>query len=115
MVACTATLNNLAAAYASYGAYIGVCTGNPGISATPAHEAAGGSPAYARIATTWSSETTGVQRGSSVLVSLPPGVYTYMLIASAASGNNMTDNIPFPAITQIAQGNMVFEPTYTQT
>jgi hypothetical protein len=115
MVACTATLNSLAAAYAGYGRWIGVCTGNPGTGTTPAHEAAGGSPAYARIETTWSAETTGVQNGTSVVVALPPGVYTYMLIASAVSGNTMTDNISFPAVTQIAQGNMVFEPSYTQT
>lgn len=115
MVTCTATLNSLAAAYAGYGTYIGLATGAPGTTATPSNEATGGSPAYARKQTTWSAGTTGVQNGTAVTIDVAAATYTYMLVASAVSGNNMTDNASITSVTMGAQGQIVVTPTYTQT
>ena len=114
MVVCTAQLNALAADYAADGAWIGLTTGPPGTGTTPANEASGGS--YARVQTTWSSETTGVQQGTPVTISAPAGIYTNAFLASAATGNNMIDNITFATpITLLAAGQITLTPIYTQT
>lgn len=115
MVTCVAALNTLAADYAGLGNWIGLATGAPGTSATPANEASGGSPAYARIQTTWSAGTTGVQNGTAVTINVQAATYTYMLTASSSSGNNMADNASITAVTMGAQGQIVVTPTYTQT
>jgi hypothetical protein len=115
MVTCTATLNALASAYQSYGNWIGLAVGAPGTSAAPSNEASGGSPAYARIQTTWSAGTTGVQNGSAVTINVAAATYTYMLVASSSAGNNMQDNASITAVTMGAQGQIVVTPTYTQT
>jgi hypothetical protein len=115
MVACTATLNTLAADYAALGTFVGLATGAPGATATPANEATGGSPAYARVATTWSAGTTGVQNGTAVTINVAAGTYTYMILASSGSGNNQIDNCAITSVVMSAQGQIVVTPTYTQT
>lgn len=115
MVTCTATLNSLAAAYAGYGSWVGLATGAPGTTSTPANEASGGSPAYARKNTTWSAGSTGVQNGTAVTIDVAAATYTYVLLASNSSGNNMTDNATITSVVMGAQGQIVVTPTYTQT
>jgi hypothetical protein len=115
MVNVTPTLNSLASYYAGLGDYIGLATGNPGSSATPSNEATGGSPSYARVATTWSSGTTGVQNGSAVTINVAEGDYDYMILASAGSGNNQVDNCAITTVIMSAQGQIVCNPVYTQT
>lgn len=115
MVTCTATLNSLALTYAGYGSWIGLATASPGVSSTPTGEATGGSPAYARVNTTWSAGTTGVENGTAVTINVAAATYTYMLIASNSSGNNMTDNASITSVVMGAQGQIVVTPTYTQT
>lgn len=115
MVTCTATLNSLAAAYAGYGSWVGLATGAPGTTSTPSSEASGGSPAYARKATTWSAGATGVQNGTAVTIDVAAATYTYVLIASNSSGNNMTDNASITSVVMGAQGQIVVTPTFTET
>lgn len=118
MVTCTATLNVLAADYTGLGSWIGLCTASPGTSPTPGSplvEASGGSPAYARLATTWSAGTTGVQNGTAVTLNVSAATYTYMLVASSSSGNNMFDNASITSVVMGAQGQIVVTPTFTQT
>lgn len=115
MVTCTATLNSLAAAYAGYGSWVGLATGAPGTTSTPSSEATGGSPAYARKATTWSAGSTGVQNGTAVTIDVAAATYTYVLIASNSSGNNMTDNASITSVVMGAQGQIVVTPTFTET
>lgn len=115
MVACTATLNSVASYYASLGDYIGLATGNPSSSTTPANEASGGSPAYARVPTVWSSGTTGVQNGEAVTINVAEGDYDFMLLCSGGSGNNQIDNCPITTVIMSAQGQIVCNPVYTQT
>ena len=86
----TATAGTLVTDYKSLGNYIGLATGAPGSTATPANEATGGSPAYARVATTW-TVVGGVATGSAVTINVPAGTYSYMLLCSGSSGNNMVD------------------------
>lgn len=115
MVNCTATQNALAADYAALGSWIGLATASPGTSSTPTGEASGGSPAYARLATTWSAGAAGVQNGTAVTLNVQAATYTYMLIASSSSGNNMQDNASVTAVVMGSQGQIVVTPTYTQT
>lgn len=115
MVTVVSTLNNLAAAYAGYGSWVGLATGAPGTTSTPANEAAGGSPAYARKATTWSAGTTGVQNGTAVTIDTAAATYTYVLLASAATGNNMFDNATITSVVMGAQGQIVVTPSFTET
>lgn len=115
MVTCTATLNSLAATYAGFGSWVGLATGAPGTSSTPANEASGGSPAYARKATTWSAGSTGVQNGTAVTIDVAAATYTYVLIASNSTGNNMVDNATITSVVMGAQGQIVVTPTFTET
>ncbi len=115
MVTCTATLNSMAAHYAGLGSFVGLATGAPGTSSTPANEATGGSPAYARLATTWSAGTTGVQNGTAVTLDVAAATYSYMLLASSSSGNNQQDNATITSVVMGGQGQIVVTPTFTET
>lgn len=115
MVTCTATLNTLASDYVALGSWIGLATASPGTTSTPTGEATSGSPAYARLATTWSAGSTGVQNGTAVTVNVSAATYTYMLVASSSAGNNMQDNVSITSVVMGAQGQIVVTPTYTQT
>lgn len=117
MVTCTGTIAALAAAYAGYGSWIGLATGIPGTGPANTNEATGGSPAYARVNTTWSiNSSNGVDTGTAVTINVPAATYTYMLIASNSNiGSNMTDNASITNVVMGAQGQIVVTPTYTQT
>jgi len=115
MVTCTATLNSLASTYAGYGSWVGLATASPGTSSSPSGEATGGSPAYARLATTWSAGSTGVQNGSATTLNVSAATYTYMLVASSSSGNNMQDNVSITSVVMGSNGQIVVTPTFTQT
>ena len=115
MVTCTDTLVALAAAYAGYGSWVGLATGAPGTSSTPSGEASGGSPAYARKNTTWSAGAAGVQTGTAQTIDVAAATYTYMLIASNSTGNNMKDNASITSVVMGAQGQIVVTPTFTET
>lgn len=87
--------------YVALGSWIGLATGNPGNTNTPANEAVGGSPAYARQETDWvTSGSTSI--GSPVTINIGPGTYSYMILCSGSSGNNMVDWVPItPQVTAI--------------
>ena len=114
-IAVGTTRQALADAYKGLGSWIGAATGNPGTSATPASEATGGSPAYARKQTTWTSSTGGVVNGSAVTVDVAAATYSWILLASASSGANMIDTSDVTDVVMSAQGQLVITPTFTQT
>ena len=114
-IAIGATRQVLADAYKGVGTYIGAATGNPGTTATPSNEATGGSPAYARKQTTWSSSTGGVVNGTAVTIDVPTGTYSWILLASGVSGANMVDTSDVTDVVMSAQGQIVVTPTFTQT
>jgi hypothetical protein len=114
-IAVAASRQSLADQYKTLGTYIGLHTADPGTTATPASEATGGSPAYARKQTTWTSSTGGVVNGSAVTIDAAAGTYTYISLCSAATGNNMVDKAAITSVTLSGQGTVVVTPTYTQT
>jgi hypothetical protein len=114
-IAVATTRQNLADRYATLGTYVGVATGAPGTAASPANEATGGAPAYARKQTTFSSATGGVVNGTAVTIDVAAGTYTHIILASAATGANQVDNADVTDVVMSAQGQIVVTPTYTQT
>lgn len=114
-IAVTTTKNTMATYYGTLGTYIGLATGNPGSTATPSNEVTGGSPAYARIATTWGSASAGAITGSACTINTPAATVTYILLGSSVSGNNMIDNASITSVVMSGQGQIVVTPTYTQT
>lgn len=98
--------------YVGLGSWIGLATGNPGNTASPTNEAAGGSPAYARQETDW--VTTGsTSIGSPVTFNVGPGTYTYMILCSASSGNNMVDWTPITPQVAPLQTTITITPLAT--
>jgi len=91
----TTTQNLLISYYTGLGSWFGLATSasSPGQTNSPANEASGGTPAYARIETNW-SVTGPAAIGGSVTFNVPPGTYGYMLLCSASAGNFMVDWAP---------------------
>jgi hypothetical protein len=56
-----------------------------------------------------------VQTGTAVTLNVSAATYTYMLLASSSSGNNMQDNASITSVVMGAQGQIVVTPTFTQT
>lgn len=107
-----ATSDSLITDYVAFGAWIGLATGNPGNTNAPANEAVGGSPAYARQETTWS--TSGSQSiGSPVTFNVGPGTYSYMLLCSGSSGSNMVDWCPITPQVTAVQTTITITPLAT--
>lgn len=111
MVNQLATAQNVNNDYTALGAWIAICTGPPGTTSTILNEASGGSPAYARKLTTWTSGTNGSAAGSPVTINLPPGTYPYMAMCSAATGNNLIDWCILPTPVMVTtQAAIQFTP-----
>ena len=98
--------------------FIGLAATNPGTAATPSTEITGGSPAYARVATTWGVASLGIATGTAVTINIPTTTtVTYALLASAATvaTTNMVDNCTVTSTTYNAQGSAIITPTFTVT
>lgn len=98
----------------SLGTFISLHTADPGT--TGANEATGGSPAYARQATTWTAGASdGVVPGSQVTIDLPAGTYTHFGVWSAATAGTFVGGGTITSTTLGAQGQIKVTPTYTQS
>jgi hypothetical protein len=102
-----AALTGLGAA----GTYISLHTADP--STTGANEISGGSPAYARVATTWGSPSAGSMAGSQVTLNVPASTtITYWGFWSAATGGNFLGGGALSASeTYGSQGTYLFTAT----
>ncbi|MDM7488696.1 hypothetical protein QT969_10375 [Rhodococcus sp. CSLK01-03] len=112
-IAVTSTKNALATAYAGLGVYISLHTADP--TSTGQYEATGGSPAYARKATTWGAAASGQVTGSEVTIDAPAGTYTHAGIWSAATGGTFIDKVSITSTTLGSQGQIKVTPKYTQS
>ncbi len=95
--------------------YISVHIADPGT--TGANEANGGTPAYARKLSTWTSGTGGVVTGSQVTIDLPAGSYNYVGLWKTVAGGaaDFIDKVAISATTLGAQGQLLITPTFTQS
>lgn len=112
-IAIATSRQTLANAYAGLGTYLGLATASPGTSTTPANEASGGS--YARVATTWTAGSGGVQNGSATTINANAGTYTYAILCSSATGASQVDNCAITSTVLSAAGQIVLTPSYTQS
>lgn len=92
--------------------WVALYTGAPGANGT-SNQASGGSPAYARKQTTWSSGSGGALTGSSVTIDVPAGTYTYAGIWTAETGGSCIDWVPITSTTLGSQGQIVITPSFT--
>jgi hypothetical protein len=115
-IAIATTRQALATHYGTLGTFIGVCTGDPGTAGPPVNEATGGTPPYARLATTWTDDAAGggIINGSDVQLDVPPGDYDHILLAVAATGDQL-DNAITDLVSMSLQGKITVTPLYTQT
>ncbi|AYF79376.1 hypothetical protein D7D52_25250 [Nocardia yunnanensis] len=94
--------------------YVSVHTGDPG--STGINEASGGSPAYARKATTWGSVVNGQVTGSQVAIDVPGNfTYNYAGLWKTATGGqaDFIDKVAIAPTTLSAQGQLLITPTFT--
>jgi len=110
----SATAGTIVTDYKSLGNWVGLATGNPGSTSTPANEATGGSPAYARQSTTW-TVSGATATGSSVTINVPAGTYSYMILCSGSSGNNMVDWCPISPQVIVSQTTITLTPVANAT
>lgn len=108
----TSTAGAVVSEYTGLGNWIGLTTGAPGSTSTPANEATGGSPAYARQATTWTI-AGATATGSSVTINVAPGTYSYMILCTGSSGNNMVDWCPITPQVVTVQTTITITPLAT--
>ncbi len=94
--------------------YLSLHTGDPGT--TGASEATGGSPAYARLALTWGSASSGVISATQVSFNAPAGTYSYVGYWSAATSGTFFGGAALAtAQTLSSQGVVQITPTLTIT
>jgi hypothetical protein len=93
------------------GKYISLHSASPGT--TGANEISGGS--YARVATTWGSESGGVSLGSAVTINVPASTtIAYFGIWTAATAGTYVDGgVLTSSETYGSAGTYVLTPTYT--
>lgn len=105
----------LSSEYALRAVYASLHTADPGTTATT-NEVTGGSPAYARVAITWSAGTAGdgITTGTAIF-NVPAGTFTYAGICSGLTGTTLLDKTTIPSTTFSAQGQLTVTFTYTQS
>jgi len=108
----TATADTIVSDYTGLGNWISLHTGAPGSTSTPANEASGGSPAYARQSTTW-TVAGSTATGSAVTFNVPAGTYSYMGVCSASSGSNLVDWCAITPQVITAQSTITITPLAT--
>jgi len=111
-IAIGTTRQALANTYTGLGAYLGAATGDPGLSATPANEASGGSPAYIRKATSWTPGSGGTATGTPITLDVAAANYTFIILCGDAGGNTMIDKVGVSTVSLSGQGQLVITPSF---
>lgn len=113
-IATTAEQNSLATKYAADAPYAALFTTAPSGS-TPGTEVTGGSPAYARVALSWSAAASG-KVTASVTFNVPTGVTVNGAgVYSAASGGTYIDGGAVTPTTYNAQGTYTLSLSFQQS
>ena len=87
--------------------FVGVgVTGDPGTATTlTGTEAAGGSPAYARVAVAWAAPSGGTDANSGAMtIDVPAGDYSDLLLFNAGTGNAVGNYIGYAPINGSVKG-----------
>lgn len=107
------TKTSLAASYAALALYGALTSTAP--SATTGTEISGGSPAYARIACSWTPGAAGVTTATAQVFNVAAGttVVGYELF-SASTGGTYIDGATITSQAFASQGTYSITPTFTQ-
>lgn len=94
--------------------YVSLHTDDPGT--TGANEVTGGTPAYARKGSAFTSGTGGSITGAKVTFDVPAVTVKYAGLWSAATGGTFLMGQPLPSnVTYSAQGQLDVTPSYSQS
>jgi len=106
----------MATYYGTQATQVGLATAAQSTTSTVTSELTGGSPAYARVATTWGGASAGVITGSQVTINVPTTqTVTHALLCTAATGATLFDWCSVTSTTYNAQGSAIITPTFTIT
>jgi hypothetical protein len=119
MVNVASTAQTLSNDYAGLGDWIGLATVDGGNPSGPPAEVPTGASGYARAQTTWSPSGGGVNVGTAVTISAPPGEYTFAILCTQSDpnqpGDKVIDYCKISGAILNNDGQIVVTPTYTQT
>jgi hypothetical protein len=90
--------------------FVGLATGTPGSTATVANEASGGTPAYARVSCALTDGTGGVVTGAATSVNGFAATFTFAIVCTAITGNNMFDNVAIATTTLTGNAPIIVTP-----
>ena len=93
--------------------WVSLHTSDPGSTGTA--EASGGSPAYARKQSTWTSGTGGVLTATQVTIDVAAGTYTHAGFWTAVTGGTFVDKVAITSTTLGSQGQILVTPSYAQS
>lgn len=112
----TATLNGQANdIWATYYKFLGLSTGTPTASSAGT-ELTGGSPAYARVATTPGTSSAGSNTASPVTINVPASTSPANVVGfTLATAGTYSGWSSFTAIPFSVQGTLVVTPTAAQS
>jgi hypothetical protein len=112
-IAVTVTQESLAGSYAALATHASLHTADPGT--TGANEVTGGSPAYARVAITWTAGASdGVYTTNTLTFNLPASTaVTHVGLWSAITGGSFRDKAVC-AISSGSQRTVSVNATFTQ-
>jgi hypothetical protein len=118
MVNVASTAQKLSNDYAGLGDWIGLATVDGGDQSASPVEVPTGASGYARAQTTWSPNGGGVNLGTAVTISAPPGEYNFAILCTQSDpsqpGDTLIDYCKIDAILN-TDGQIVVIPQYTQT
>jgi len=109
--------NTMATYYGTQATQIGLATAAQSTTSTITNEVTGGSPAYARVATTWGGASSSAITGTSVTINIPTTTtVTHALLCTAATGaSTLFDWCQVTSTTYNAQGSAIITPTFTMS
>lgn len=112
----------LATAYGTAAPYGALFTADPGTTGTVVGEVTGGSPAYARIASTWGAaatvSTTATITSTGQAFNVPAGTtvtYYGQCVSGTAGTADLRDRVAITSQTFASQGTYTITAVYTQS
>jgi len=109
--------NAMANYYGTQATQIGLANTAQSTTSTITGEISGGTPAYARVATTWGSASSSAITGTAVTINVPTTTtVTHALLCTASTGSTtLFDWCQVTSTTYNAQGSAIITPTFTMS
>ena len=108
----------LATSYKTAAAYGALFSADPGTTGAATNEITGGSPAYARVASSWGTVTAGVVSTSGMAFNVASGTtvaYFGVTTSGTAATADVQDSVAVTSQAFASQGTYTVTATYTQS